>query len=100
VSHPVRVPVRGAVSRATPKGRRRGAPEPLWLEVYFLVPRSWLVPEAGRGPRIGSRLPSIGSLRLEHALEPRAEVTDVFELGLIPWPEGAHGHTQGEHARH
>jgi len=54
-------PVRGAVDRTTPKGQHLGAPEPWWLGVYHLVPGPWLVPEAGREPRIGSRLPLIGA---------------------------------------
>jgi hypothetical protein len=49
--------------------------------------------KAERELRIGSRLPSIGCLRLGRALESRAEVEGVLGLGLIPWPEVAHERT-------
>jgi hypothetical protein len=69
-SRPVRNPVRGVVSSAAPAGQRQGAPEPCWLGVYLLMPGPWLVPKAGREPRIGSRLSLIGCLRLGRAPEP------------------------------
>jgi hypothetical protein len=66
----VRDPVREVVDSAALAVLRQGAPEPWWLGAYLMVPEPWLVPEAGREPRIGSRLPSIGSLRLGQASEP------------------------------
>jgi hypothetical protein len=53
-----------------PRGSAGKPPEPWWLGAYRLVPGPWLVPEAGREPRIGSGHPSIGSLVLGRAPEP------------------------------
>jgi hypothetical protein len=58
-----------------------------------LRPGPLLALKAERELRIGSRLPSIGCLRLGRALESRAEVEGVLGLGLIPWPEVAHERT-------
>jgi hypothetical protein len=66
----VRDLVREVVDSTALTGLRQGAPEPWWLGVYLLVPGPWLVSEAGREPRIGSRLSSIGSLRLGRTPEP------------------------------
>jgi hypothetical protein len=43
---------------------------PWWLRAYLLVPGPWLVAEAERELRIGSRLPMIRSPRLGRAPEP------------------------------
>jgi hypothetical protein len=63
--------VGAAVDRAAPKGHRQGAPKPRRLSACLLVPKPWLAPKSGRRTRIGSKLPSIGSLRLNRAPEPR-----------------------------
>jgi hypothetical protein len=49
----------------SPFGTALGAPEPWWLGAHLLMPKPWLAPKARREPRFGSRLPSIGSLRLK-----------------------------------
>jgi hypothetical protein len=54
----------GSVDRATPVGQRWEPPEPWWLRVPLFELGPWLASKTGREPRIGSRLPSIGSLRL------------------------------------
>ena len=53
-----------------------------------------LAPKAGREPRTRFRLPSIESLRLSRAPEPRAVAADVLGLGRIPWPKGTRERTR------
>ena len=53
-----------SVDRATPTGQRWGVPKPLVAQGAPFMPGPWLAPKTRREPRIKSRLPLIGSLRL------------------------------------
>ena len=49
-----------------------------------LQPEPLLEPKGGKGLRIGSMLPSIGSLGLGRAPESQAEALGMFGLGPMP----------------
>jgi hypothetical protein len=52
-----------------------------------------MVSKTRRETRIRSRLPLIGSLRLEQAPKSRAEVVGMLKLSLTPLLEGTCEHT-------